>query len=114
MFIIAGVITTAAATEEVLLHPSDAVHTEFLVMFVGGIALFFGGISLGVFRAYRVLANERLLATAAIGALAYLGRSWDGVTLLVAVDVILFACIVAEHLRIEGVPETTHTPTTAA
>lgn len=102
LFIVAGVIALASATEEILLHPTDATHTEFLVMFVGGVALFFGGISLAVFRSYRIIAKERLFAVASIAALAYFGRSWDGVTLLVAVDAVLFLGLVAEHFRIEA------------
>jgi len=78
------------------------VHTEFLVMMSAGFAMYFGGIALAVYRAYRVIAVERLIATAVIAALAYLGRSWDGVTLLVAVDVVLFLSLVAEHLRVEA------------
>ncbi len=102
VFIVGGVIVAAAATEEILLHPKDPIHTEFLVMFVAGIALFFGGIAAAVVRGYRVVAKERLTAVVAIALLAYVGRSWDGVTFLIAVDVILFVTVVAEHIRIEA------------
>ena len=102
ILIVGGIITTAAAAEEILLHPKDEVHTEFLVMFVGGLAMFFGGIALSVIRAYRLIAKERIVAVIAIAALAYVGRSWDGVTVLVAVDIVLLMMLIAEHLRIEG------------
>ncbi len=102
VLIVGGIIATAAAAEEILLHPKDEVHTEFLVMFVVGLGLFFGGAVLCALRAYRAIAKERLLAMVAIAAIAYLGRSWDGVTLLIVIDVVLFATLVAEHIRIES------------
>lgn len=101
VFIVGGIIAAAAAAEEILLHPSDEVHTEFLVMFVAGFVLFFGGIALAVARAYQIVAKERLAGVALIALLAYVGRSWQGVTLLVAVDIVLLLTLVAEHLRIE-------------
>ena len=100
--LVAGIIAMASAIEEILLHPKDQVYTEFLVMFVGGIALFFGGISIAVFLAYRVVAIERLTAIVAIGVLALAGSSLDGVTLLLIIDVILIVTLLGEHRRIEG------------
>ncbi len=100
--IVGGIIAVAAATEEILLHPRDEVHGEFLVMFVIGMALVFGGIAGAAYRAYRVVAKERLAAVAAIAAVALLGRSWDGVVILLAVDLIILVVLVAEHLRIEA------------
>lgn len=112
VFIIGGIIATASAVEEVLLHPSDAVHTEFLVMLAAGIALYFGGIALSAFRAYGIVARERLVATAAIALLAYVGRSWEGVTLLIALDLVLFVSLVAEHLRVEAPSRAAHAHST--
>lgn len=100
--IVGGIILMAAAGEEILLHPKDEVHTEFLIMFVGGIALYFGGIALSVVRAFQVLAFERLTAVVAIAALAFFGRSLTGVTLLILVDLILLATVVFEYRRIES------------
>lgn len=115
IFIVGGIIATAAAAEEILLQPTDAVHTEFLVMFAAGLALFFGGIAFAVFRAFRVIAVERLSATVVIAVLAYVGRSWDGVTLLVSVDVVLFLSLVAEHFRVEALTRAaTNTASTPA
>jgi len=101
VFLVGGIIATAAATEEVLLHPKDAIHTEFLVMFCAGLALFFGGIAIAVWLAYRVLAWERLLAVAVIVALALVASSANGGTLLFIVDAILIISLLAEHFRIE-------------
>jgi low temperature requirement protein LtrA len=100
--IVAGIIATAAAAEEILLHPTDEVHAEFLVMFVAGLSLFFGGIAACAMRAYRAIAKERVGAIVVLAAVVYLGRSWDGVMLLVVVDVVLFLTLVAEHFRVES------------
>lgn len=102
VFIVGGIIAGAAATEEILLHPRDAVHSEFLVMFVAGLGLFFGGIAIAAYRAYRIFALERLAAMAAITLIAIVGRNWDGVTILIAVDLVLITVLVAEHRRVEA------------
>ncbi len=102
VFIVGGIIAAAAATEEILLHPRDAVHSEFLVMFVLGLGLFFGGIAAAAYRAYRILAKERLAAMAAIVLIAVMGRNWDGVVVLIAVDLVLLLTLIAEHRRIEA------------
>ncbi|MGH1492053.1 MAG: low temperature requirement protein A [Acidimicrobiales bacterium] len=107
IFIVAGIIALAAAAEEILLHPRDAVHTEFLVMFVGGLALYFGGIAVAAYRAYRAIAKERILAMTTIALVAILGSSMDGVVLLIIVDVILLVTLLAEHRRIEAPNEET-------
>ena len=100
--IIGGVIASAAAVEETLLHPSDPLYAEFRTMFVVGLALMWGGVAIAVFRAWRVVARERLVALALIALLAAVAGSWDGVWLLVAVDVVIFAALLIEHFRVEG------------
>lgn len=102
VFIVGGIIALAAEVEEILLHPNDAVPTEFLVMLAIGLIMFFGGIVAGAYRAYRVIARERFVAAAAIALLAFLGKSWEGVYLLIAIDLILLVVIVVEHVRIEA------------
>lgn len=102
--IVAGIIVTAAASEEILLHPKDPAHLEFRIMFAAGLALFFGGIVGCAYRAFRALAVERIAAIAAIVALAFLAGTWSGLALLLAVDVVLLVTIVAEHVRIEAAP----------
>ena len=101
VFIVGGIIATAAATEEILLHPTDAVHTEFLIMFVGGLALFFGGIAGAAFRAYGIIAKERIAAGVVVAIAAAVASSFDGVIFLIIVDVVLAAAMFAEHQRIE-------------
>ncbi len=99
--IVFGIITTAAAVEEILLHPKDEVPLEFRVMLVAGLAMFFGAIAGCALRAFRATAFERLAAVAAIAVLAFAGASLDGVTMLIAIDVVLLLSMVAEHVRIE-------------
>ena len=99
--IVAGIIATAAATEEILLHPGDSVPAEFRVMFVAGLALFLGGVAIAVFRAFRAIAKERMAAMVAIAVLALIGGSVDGVALLLAIDAVLAVGLLAEHLRVE-------------
>ena len=86
---------------EILLHPKDAVHTEFLVMFAAGFALFFGGIALAAYIAFRAVAVERAAAIVAVALLALLGKSLGGVTLLILIDLIIVVTLVFEHMRIE-------------
>ncbi|MEM7322332.1 MAG: low temperature requirement protein A [Actinomycetota bacterium] len=100
--IIGGVITAAAAVEEILLHPDDPLPVEFRWMLAIGFALFFGGIAIAVRRAWSVTARERLVALAAIVALCAVSGSLNAVWLLVAVVVVLFVALVAEHYRIES------------
>lgn len=100
--IIGGIIAAAAAAEEILLHPSDELYPEFRVMFVAGIVLYFGGIALAVFRAYRVVARERIVAIVAIAVLMATGGSLAGMWLLAGVVAILAVTLAAEHRRIEA------------
>jgi low temperature requirement protein LtrA len=99
--IAAGVILAAAALEEIALHPSDELPLAFRWMMFGGLALFMSGVALSVWRAYRVVAKERLGAAAAIAVLVAVGGSTSGLTLLLLVDLVLIVSLVLEHVRIE-------------
>lgn len=99
--IVAGIILIAVAMEEMALHPSDALPAAFRAMGFGGMVLYFGGVGLGVFRSYRVIAFERVAAIVVIGLLLLVGSELSGVVLLVSIVVILFATLVLEHVRIE-------------
>ena len=94
----------AAAAEEILLHPSDPTPDEFRWMFAIGIGMFLGGIGIAVFRAFGIIAKERLVGLGVIAVLCAISGSWDGVWLLVAVDVVLVLVLLAEHWRIEVQP----------
>lgn len=99
---VAGVILSAAAIEEIALHPSDPLPLAFRLMLLAGLALFLGGVGIGVIRAYGVLPKERSLAAFALAALLLLGEDLDGVYQIVLIDVTIFVVLLAEHLRIEG------------
>lgn len=102
--VVAGVILIAAALEEIALHPKDSLDIAFRWMFVGGMALFCGGIALTVWRAFRVVAKERLGAAIALALAVLVAGSVDGVVLLLLVDAVLLVALLFEHVRIEGRP----------
>lgn len=106
--VVAGVILIAAALEEITLHPKDALDTPYRWMFVGGMALFCGGVALAVWRSFRVVAKERLAAAAALALAVLVAGSVDAVVLLLVVDAVLLVALVVEHVRIEGRPRAPH------
>ena len=73
-------------------------------MGAAGLVLYFGGVGVGVFRAFGAFARERFFAVIAIILLMLLGSDIDGVILLVGIDAILLVALVLEHLRVEGSP----------
>ncbi len=99
--IVAGVILSAAALEEMALHPSDPVPAGFRLMLLGGLALFALGIAVAIWRTFRAVARERLFSAAAIAALLAFGGSMDAVVLLAAVVAVMALTLVVEHFRIE-------------
>jgi low temperature requirement protein LtrA len=102
--IVAGIILSAVAMEEMALHPTDPLPAAFRAMGAAGLLLYFGGVGIGVYRSFGVVARERLVAVALIGVLMLVGSDLDGVVLLLAIDVIVMAALVLEHLRIERDP----------
>lgn len=99
-FIVAGIIFSAAALEEVTLHPKDGLDLIFRVILLLGLGLFFGGIEGGVLRAFHVFPPERAVAVAAMAVLLLAGGSLDGLWLLVIVDLIILVTLVLEGRRI--------------
>jgi low temperature requirement protein LtrA len=99
--IVAGIILSAAALEEIALHPRDPVHLEFRVMLAGGLFLFLIGVFLAVWRAFRAQARERLVGAVAIAAFVFVGGSLEGVLLLTIVVVVMFIVLFLEHQRVE-------------
>ncbi len=102
--IIAGVIVMAAALEEITLHPKDTLPLEFRWMLFSGLVMFFGGIGLAVWRAFHVIAKERLAALVVMLIPVSLAGSFDGLTLLVVTDVVILLGLMSEHVRIERRP----------
>jgi len=99
--IVSGVIISAAGLEEIILHPSDPIPLAFRVMLAGGLVMFLLGTVACVGRAFRVVVPERIVASVVIVALVAIGGSWSGVVLLSVLDVVLFAVLIAEYLRVE-------------
>ena len=101
MPIVAGVIASAAALEEITLHPEDPLPLEFRVMMFSGLALFFLGVLVDVYRAYGVIARERVVGGALTVVLLLAGSDLDGVVLLLLLDLLILLVLVFEHQRVE-------------
>ena len=99
--LVAGIILSAAALEEITLHPADDVELAFRTMLFGGLVLGVVGIGAAIWRAFRAVVRERIVAATVITVVLLLGGSIDGVVLLIAVDLIIAATLAVEHSRIE-------------
>jgi low temperature requirement protein LtrA len=102
--IIAGVVLVAAALEEITLHPGDSLAVAFRWMFYTGLVLYLGGVAVSVWRAYRVVAKERVAGLVLLLFPASLAGTISGLALLIITDVLLLGMLVAEQIRIEGRP----------
>jgi low temperature requirement protein LtrA len=102
--VVAGVIFTAAALEEATSHPDDQIGLAFRMMLLAGAVMFLGGVGIGVYRAFRVIAKERLVALFVLAAFLSLASSVPGVVVIVVFDVVLIAALIVEHKRIETKP----------
>jgi low temperature requirement protein LtrA len=98
--LVAGIILSAAALEEIALHPRDHVDLEFRAMLAGGLFLFLIGVFLAVWRAFRAQARERLIGSIVIAAVVFAGGSLEGVLLLTLVVAVMFIVLLIEHRRI--------------
>ena len=99
--IVAGIILSAAALEEITLHPSDPLPPAFRMMLFAGLAGAVAGVASAIWRAFRAVARERLVAGVALAVLLAVSGSWDGIVLLIAVDALLALTLLVEHRRIE-------------
>lgn len=99
--IVAGIILAAAALEEIALHPTDVVPTAFLAMMGGGLALVALGVIAAVWRAYRLVAWERLAGSLAVIGVVWLGAGLDGVVLLCLIVIAIAFAFFIEHRRVE-------------
>jgi hypothetical protein len=98
---VAGIILAAAALEEIALHPTDVVPTAFLGMMGGGLAMIAVGVIAAIWRAYRLVAWERLVGAIAIVALVWVGSGLEGVALLWLIVAAIAFTFYVEHRRIE-------------
>ena len=97
--IVAGIILAAAALEEIAGHPRDDVALAFRTMLLGGLALGVLGIAAAIWRAFQVIARERIAAALAIALVLLLGGSVNGTILLVTVNFLIAATLAVEHRR---------------
>jgi low temperature requirement protein LtrA len=99
--LVAGIILAAAALEEITLHPGDAVEPSFRLMMFAGLALSVVGATASVWRAFRAIARERVVAVAVLGAVLLVGGELDGIVLLLVNDAVVASTLAVEHHRIE-------------
>ncbi len=100
--VVAGVILSAAALEEIALNPLDPVEGAFRLMLVSGLVLVLVGIATAIWRAFRKVAAERVVGAVVIGILVAAGGSLQGVALLLIVVGIMTVTLVVEHFRVEA------------
>ncbi len=98
---VAGIILSAAALEEIALHPEAAVTLPFRSMLAGGLFLFLTGVFLAVWRAFRARATERLVGAIVIAVIVFVSASLQGVAVLSLVVAVMFVVLLAEHRRIQ-------------
>ena len=99
--IVAGVIFSAAALEEIALHPGEPVAQSFRLMLAAGLLMGAIGVGVAAWRAFGVFARERIASALIIAVVLLVGGRWNGVTLLMVVVTIMGVLLVAEHRRIE-------------
>lgn len=99
--VVAGIILSAAALEEIALHPSDPVNGAFRLMLVGGLVLVLFGIASAIWRAFKKVAAERVVGAFAIAVVVASGASLSGIVLLLIVVAIMVGTLVVEHFRVE-------------
>jgi low temperature requirement protein LtrA len=98
---VAGVILSAAALEEIALHPNDPVHVEFRLMLFGGLVLMALSVTANIWRAFRAVPYERLVALAVAAVLLLPAIDVDGIVLLILLDLLLLITLVVENQRVE-------------
>lgn len=101
--LIAGVILATAGLEEITLHPDERLTTPFRLMLASGTASYLlGAVAMG-FRAYKVVAVERIIGAMAVVALVAATGAVPGLYVLISIDGVLFALLVLEYRRLEVV-----------
>lgn len=102
--IIAGIVLIAAALEEITHHPSETLGIAFRWMLYSGLVLYLGGVALSVWRAFRVIARERVVGFVLLLVPTALAGTMSGLALLIITNVLLLGVLIAEQIRIEGRP----------
>jgi low temperature requirement protein LtrA len=93
--ILAGVIGIAVAIEEMMAHPTEAVHTETLIAFGVGIVLFAGTGALAYYRGWRNVLSTRVVCLALlVAALFAAGHASPVLILVLGIVAVLVFCLV--------------------
>lgn len=96
---IVGIVFSAVTMEEVFLHP-DAPLDGFVAHILAiGVVCFFGGLSVGAWRANRVLLTHRIVATVISLAVIYGLRGLNGRATIAIVSVAFIISYTTEHLN---------------
>ncbi len=99
--IVGGIMLSAAALEVIAFHPLDRLGLNFRAMLAGGLLLVASGISLAVWRAFGVIAVERIVGTLAIAGFVLAAASISGLVLLILVVAVMLFGLTIESIRIE-------------
>lgn len=100
--IVAGIVLSAAALEEITQHPGDQLATPFRWMLATGLVLNLLGIVLAIWLSFRVLAKERLIGAGIVVVVILLTGRLTGLEQLLVMDAVVFLMLVAEQVRIES------------
>lgn len=92
---------SAAAFEEISLHPLEDVELSFRTMLAGGFLLIALGIGMAVWRAFRAVAIERIIGTAVVTTFIFLSASLNGLTMLSLAVVAMFIGLAIDNMRID-------------
>jgi hypothetical protein len=101
---VAGVILTAVGLEQAALHPDEPLGLSYRTMLFGGIAFFVGGIAIAIYRAFGVIARERLVGLTILGVIVFGADDLHSVWLIVILVLVGLVGLGIEHVRIEVRP----------
>jgi low temperature requirement protein LtrA len=96
---IAGIVVTAAADEEVLLHPSEPAEVAVRWLVLGGTALFVAGHALFKAVVWRIVPWSRIAVIVVLGLLAFLAPHVSALTLSACVVLLLVALAMADRVH---------------
>jgi low temperature requirement protein LtrA len=99
--LVAGVVMSAAALEEITLHPDEPLHAPFRWLLVGGVAMYLLGVAGAVYRAFGKVAIERVVSAAVVLVAVLALADADGIVLLIAVDLVILVMLAVEQYRVE-------------
>jgi low temperature requirement protein LtrA len=100
--IVLGVIFIAVAIEEIAIHPTSPVGRPYQSMLIGGLLAITTAMTVVVYRSYKKVPWERWVALVVIAAVLVMGAEWDGMIVLLVVDLLIAGMLVVEYQRVEA------------